>query len=173
MAFAHQEVVPTSKNERSRLTVAVWAVAFLAASSVGLGGRAVHAQAGTARQQVTLKSFAGTWNLMFGDKRFATLVLNLEDGQLAGSMSNGSMEMDKNGRITRAEAGKGTSPVVRTSLVSGMLHIVEKGGKAEIDWAMTLRTDTTAELKVAGAGAPANAESIRLEKVWSEPPLDK
>jgi hypothetical protein len=60
---------------------------------------------------------------------------------------------------------------LNVSLKDGVLHVSEKDGDDEIKWTMTLTSSKTGELRFAGEGAPANAEPIRLEKLWSEPPV--
>src|SRR6185437_11594400 len=97
--------------------------AFVAAALLpwqGLSGVALHAQEESARAKFTQKDFVGTWNLMFQDKRFATLTLQPNGDQLAGTMTNGSIDMDDNGKITSAVGREGTSPIVRTSFADGV-----------------------------------------------------
>jgi hypothetical protein len=132
---------------------------------------AVHAQDKPAAANVTVKDFAGTWNLMFEDKRFATMILQLNGDQLTGSITNGTIEMDDNGKITSASGKDGSSPIVRTSLADGVLRVVEKDGSEDMEWSMTLTSPTTGELRMSAAGAPPSAQAIKLEKVWSEPPV--
>jgi hypothetical protein len=122
---------------------------------------------------VKAKDFAGTWNWMFKDKRFATMTLDLEGNRLAGTVTNEWMNMDERGRITGAEPRPGSSVITKALIENGKLSIVEKTGEEELEWSMTLTSATTAELRILGAGAPANAEPVRLEKVWSEPPVEK
>ncbi len=122
---------------------------------------------------VSPKDFVGTWNWMYQDKRFATMILNLKDNQLGGTVTNEWMSMNEQGRITGAERRPGSSVITKASVENGKLSIVEKTTEEELNWTMTLTSSTTAELRIAGAEAPANAEPIRLEKVWSEPPVDK
>ncbi|HEY3704036.1 MAG TPA: hypothetical protein VGL22_03190 [Terracidiphilus sp.] len=151
------------------LIVALGAAGLLGAGPAMLNEPMVYAQGASALP--ALRSFAGTWNLMFEEKHFATMILKEQDGRLTGSLTNESLGMNEEGRITRADARTGTSPVVRTVLEGQVLHIVEKDGADEIEWAMTLKSETRATLKIEGAGAPANAQPIELERVWSEPPV--
>ena len=75
--------------------------------------------------------------------------------------------MDEHGRrgpVTAAESRPGSSPIVRTSIENGVLVLVEKDGDDELEWAMKVTSPTTAELRIRGAGAPENAEAIRVEK---------
>ena len=120
---------------------------------------------------VTEKDFAGTWNWMFQDKRFATMTLDLKDNHLTGTVTNEWLNMNAQGRITGAESRPGSAVITRIWINNGRLSIVEKTASDEFKWAMRLTSPTTAELSIVDAGAPANAEPIRLEKVWSEPPV--
>ena len=154
----------------------VWRVA-LAGFLLLCGVQASIAQAPAANSAapaaINAKDFAGTWNWMYKDKRFATMTLDLKDGKLAGKVTNEWMNLDEQGRITGAEARPGSSVIAQASMNKGTLSIVEKTAEEELKWSMTLTSPTTAELRIRGEGAPANAEPIRLEKVWSEPPVEK
>ncbi len=119
------------------------------------------------------KDFVGTWNWMFKDRRFATMILEQKGDQLTGTVTNEWLKMDEQGRITGAETRPGSAVVSRISMKNGALSMVETTDSDEFEWAMTLISPTTAELRIVDAGAPPNAEPIRLEKVWSEPPVDK
>ena len=129
-------------------------------------------QAG-AVEHASAKEYAGTWNWMFEDRRFATMTLNQSGDQLTGSMTNGHIDLDERGRIARATAVKGTTPIVKATFEDGKLILLAKDGDDETEFAMTLTSPSTAELRFHGDGAPGNAQAIRLEKVWSEPPVDK
>jgi len=122
---------------------------------------------------VKAKDFAGMWNWMFKDKRFATMTLDLNGNQLTGTVTNEWVNMNDQGQITGAQPRPGSSVIAQTTVSNGKLSIVEKTSKEELEWSMTLTSPTTAELRILGEGAPANAEAIRLEKVWSEPPVEK
>ncbi|KAA6457509.1 hypothetical protein DYQ86_22000 [Acidobacteria bacterium AB60] len=120
-----------------------------------------------------MRSFAGTWNWMFEEKRFATMTLTAEGDQLTGSMTNGHIELDELGRISLASAAQGTTPIVKTTLQNGMLILLAKDGEDETEFSMTLLSPSLAELRFYGDGAPQSGRPIRLEKVWSEPPVPK
>jgi hypothetical protein len=120
---------------------------------------------------VAAKDFAGTWNWMFEDKRFATMTLKQAGDQLTGSMTNGHIDLDDRGRIASATAAKGSTSIVKTTMENGKLILLAKDGDDETEFAMTLTSASTAELRFHGDGAPGNAQPIHLEKVWSEPPV--
>lgn len=141
---------------------------------VGRDGAGIQAATQTAGpEHPAAKDFSGTWNWMFEDKRFATMTLNQNGNELTGSMTNGHIDLDERGRITAATPAKGTTPIVKTTFEDGKLILLTKDGDDETEFAMTLTSPSTAELRFYGNGAPGNAQPIRLEKVWSEPPVDK
>jgi hypothetical protein len=146
---------------------------FLVMSRILTGIAQAPAAQFVASDHATVKDFAGTWNWMYKDKRFATMILNVKDSQLEGTVTNEWMSMNDQGRITGAERRPGSSVITKAAVNNGKLSIVEKTGEEELNWAMTLTSSTTAELRIVGEGAPPNAEPIRLEKVWSEPPVEK
>ena len=119
----------------------------------------------------TTADYVGTWHWVFQGKAFATMTLQQSGDQLTGSLTGVSIELDDQGKLTRAVATNGPSSTLNVSLKDGVLHVSEKDGDDEIEWTMTLTSSKTGELRFAGEGAPANAEPIRLEKLWSEPPV--
>jgi hypothetical protein len=154
-------------GNNARIAILVSAT-LIASGSPVLPIGAVRAQAAHSGATATAKQFVGTWNWVLHDRHFATMILEQRGDQFGGSMTNCSIDMDKDGKVTKAVATEGSSPIARAEFDKGVLHIVDQDGD---EWAMTLTSDTTAQLRAAGAGAPTNAEPIRLEKVWSEPPV--
>ena len=144
------------------------------ATQVALWKRLVQTPAQTGPEDhAPVKDFAGTWNWMFEDRRFATMTLRQDGDQLTGSMTKSHVDFDERGRINSAAAAKGTTPIVKTTAKDGKLILLAKDGEDETEFAMTLTSPATAELRFYGDGAPRNARPIRLEKVWSEPPVEK
>lgn len=136
-------------------------------------GRVQAVAQSVAGDHAVVKDFAGTWNWMFEDKRFATMTLNQDGDQLIGSMTNAHIDLDERGKISTATAVKGTTPIVKSTIHDGKMILLARDGEDETEFAMTLTSPSTAELRFYGDGAPQNAQPIRLEKVWSEPPLEK
>jgi hypothetical protein len=143
-------------------------IAILVSATLIASGSPVLTQSAHSGPTATAKQFVGTWNWVLHDRHFATMILEQRGDQFGGSMTNCSIDMDKDGKVTKAVATEGSSPIARAEFDKGVLHIVDQDGD---EWTMTLTSDTTAQLRAAGAGAPTNAEPIRLEKVWSEPPV--
>jgi hypothetical protein len=156
-----------------KMKFVVWRVA-LTGFLLLCGVRAAIAQPranSAAPAPVKAKDFAGTWNWMFRDKRFATMTLQPKGDQLTGTMTNGHIDMDELGKITNASSATGSTPIVKTTMEDGRLILLAKDGEHETEFAMTLTSPFTAELRFHGDGARARADPIRLEKVWSEPPV--
>jgi hypothetical protein len=154
----------------------VWSVVlagFLLMCGVQAGTAQAPAANSAAPAAAKAKDFAGTWNWMFRDQRFATMILEQEGDQLTGTMTNGHIELDDLGKIANASSATGSTPIVKTTVEDGRLILLAKDGEDETEFAMTLISPSTAELRFHGDGAPARAEPIRLEKVWSEPPVAK
>jgi hypothetical protein len=147
--------------------------AALAAALVAIAcltGSGACAQESSQAAAFTAADYVGTWHWMFQGKAFATMTLQQNGGQLTGSLTGVSIEMDNQGKLTKAVATNGPSTTLNVFLKSGVLHVAEKDGDDDIEWTMTLTSSKTGELRFAG-GAPANIEPIRLEKLWSEPPV--
>lgn len=124
----------------------------------------LHAQNDPPRAGGTARDFVGTWHWMFQGKPFATMVIELHGDRFTGSITNESIHMDADGKITNATAGEGVSPIVRASLENGVLHVTGKDGEDEIEWLMVLKTADKGELRIGDADAPPNAEAISLER---------
>jgi hypothetical protein len=145
----------------------VWAVALAVTVGWGAGGGVRAAQA---QSNVSDADYVGAWHLMFQGKAFATMTIERRGDQFTGSLTGVSIEMGDNGKLTNAAATNGPSSTLQARLENGVLHLSEKDGDDVIEWTMTLTSQSAGELRFA-RGAPANAEAIRLEKLWSEPPM--
>ena len=135
---------------------------LLAAAVFSPATTALAQQSGPAA--VSAKDFAGTWHWMFQGKPLVTMILEPKDGGFTGSISNANLHTDDQGRITDASAGSGDSPIVKSSMENGVLLIFSKDGDDENEWAVTLTSPATAEIRVAGDGVP-EIEPIHAEKV--------
>ena len=158
-----------------RRCVVVCGVVFAAAiltAGIQAGHVPASAQA-AASDHVAVKDFAGTWNWMFEDRRFATMTLSEDGDQLTGSMTNVHIDLDERGRITSVAALKGATPIVKTSVENGKLILLAKDRDDQTEFEVTLTSPLTAALRFHGDREPGNAQPIRLEKVWSEPPVEK
>jgi hypothetical protein len=148
-----------------------WGVVSAAAFAVTAGFVADRGvRAAQAQSNVNDADYVGAWHLMFQGKSFATMTIERHGDQFTGSLTGVSIEMDDNGKLTNAAATNGPASTLKARLEDGAMHLSEKDGDDEVAWTMTLSSPTTAELRFA-QGAPAQAQAIRLEKLWSEPPV--
>jgi hypothetical protein len=108
--------------------------------------------------------FAGTWNWMFEGKSFATMTLVQKGDQFSGSVTNGSINVDGDGKITSATVAPGASEIVKAMRDGDTLHIVTKDGDDTTDLWVTLKSAQVAEVSFAAPGANAPIPPIRAEK---------
>lgn len=91
---------------------------------------------------------------MFNGQPFATMILEPEAHGLTGSVGNASIDANQDGEITKAVALAGSSPIIKSSLANGMLHLVCKVEDDEIEWIVRLTSPTSAEIVPGGTDAP-------------------
>jgi hypothetical protein len=109
-----------SRVRRVGLLLAVAVVVGLGAAS---GARPVLAQASYGEAD-----YIGSWHLMFQGKAFATLSIEKHGGQLGGSLTGASIEMDDNGKLTNAVATNGPTSALHAVIENGVMHVSEKDG---------------------------------------------
>lgn len=83
----------------------------------GLATLLLFASVGIAQSRHGLSDYAGTWQVNFQGKPVLTIKLIEKDGNLTGTVSNGHIEADPNGEITRAQAEPGESAIVGSRLL--------------------------------------------------------
>ncbi len=104
-----------------------------------------------------LKPFAGSWQWMFKDKPFVTMVLVPTGDHFTGYMTNGYFRNDDDGNMTEAGAYPGKSQVVRSFFAGSVLHIVVQGADKNLDeWTMTLMGPDKAQFDSADPERPKN-----------------
>lgn len=109
--------------------------------------------------------FAGTWRWMFNGKSFATLILTPGDAGFSGSLTGTHIELNDDGSLRVAEPNDAPSPspIKKASLEGSDLRITIMDGDDPMEWIMTMKDDTHAEIRWAGTGGPA-MKPISLEK---------
>ena len=152
------------------LRVGVMAATVVAVTAGWVAGEGAGRLQAQAQPSYSEADYVGSWHLMFQGKAFATLTIEQHGAQLSGSLTGVSIDMDDNGKITNAVANNGPASTLHAAMQDGVLHVSEKDGDDVMEWTMTLSSPKTGELRFA-RGGPANAEAIRLEKLWSEPPV--
>lgn len=109
--------------------------------------------------------FSGTWHWMFNGKSFATLILARSESGYSGSLSGVHIELNDDGSLKVAEPTENPSPapIKKASIESSDLHITIMDGDDPMEWIMTLKDDTHAEIRWAAADGP-RMNPIPLEK---------
>lgn len=90
--------------------------------------------------------FAGRWLLQFKGNTFATIVLIPLKAVYTGSMTNGNLNIDADGRILSAEAQSGSSKVASTPQNGSELTINVADASDTITWQMVLKDANHAEV---------------------------
>jgi hypothetical protein len=142
----------------------------VAAITVAAGPTGVSVAPAQAQASYGEADYVGNWHLMFQGKAFGTLTIEKRGNDWTGSLTGVSIDMDDNGKLTNAVATNGPTSALHAEFENGVMHVSEKDGDDVLEWTMTLSSPKTGELRFA-RGGPANAEVIRLEKLWNEPPV--
>jgi hypothetical protein len=107
-------------------------------------------------------SFSGTWHWMFNGKSFATLSLVYRESGYTGSLTGAQIELNDDGTLSKAEAsGDPAQPVKKAWLDGSKLHIMVMDGDDPMEWIVSLKDDTHAEIRSA---AMATMKPIAAEK---------
>lgn len=110
-----------------------------------------------------VNQFAGTWHWMYSGRPFVTMVLSPKADGFTGSVTNASIDTNPDGKIASATALSGSSPIIKSSFVGGILHIVCRVDNDEVEWEMKLTSTNSADIILAGEQAP-KMEPIHAER---------
>jgi beta-lactamase regulating signal transducer with metallopeptidase domain len=126
--------------------------------------RAVSLQAGSASSNTT-QAFAGTWHWMFDGKSFATMVLVRDRSGFTGSVTPSRIALNDDGELSRADPSEDSTPapIAKAELKGSALHVTVGDGSHPIEFIVTLKDETHAEIHP--VGAPPNMKPIAAEKV--------
>ena len=138
------------------------------ASSITFGASAVLAhpmslQAGSASSNAAEK-FAGTWHWMFEGKSFATMILVRDGSGFTGSVTPSRIALDDDGGLSRADPSEDSapSPITKARLEGSALHVTVGNGNEPIEFIVTMKDETHAEIHP--KGAPPNMKPIPAER---------
>jgi hypothetical protein len=99
-----------------------------------------------------LKPFLGTWTASINGNVFAVLALKAEKGEIAGTMNNFDISVDKDGNLTDGtHKDTGESPLFNARVKDGTLSflVVEKDAYSQpAKWKFVPRSADEAELDV-------------------------
>ena len=147
---------------RAGLVGLALATSFLFGSSTVLA-RAVSLQEVSASTN-TAQMFAGTWHWMFHGRSFATMVLVKSESGIGGTVTPSRIALDDDGELSRADPtdNSAPAPISKTTLESNALHVTVGDGNQPIEFIVTLKDATHAEIHP--VGAPPNMKPIQAER---------
>jgi beta-lactamase regulating signal transducer with metallopeptidase domain len=126
--------------------------------------RAMSLQASSAPSN-TAEKFAGTWHWMFNGKSFATMILIRDGSGFTGSVTPSRIALNDDGGLRRADPSEDStpSPITKAKLEGSALRVTVGDGNEPVEFIVTLKDDTHAEIHP--IGAPPNMKPIPAEKV--------
>jgi beta-lactamase regulating signal transducer with metallopeptidase domain len=153
---------PTSLSRAGLIGLAL-ATSFLFGSSAVLV-RAVSLQE-TSSSTNPAKTFAGTWHWMFQGKSFATMILVQNGSEITGTVTGSHIALDDDGYLSRADPtdDSAPSPISKTKLEGNGLRVTVGDGNQPIEFLVTLKDATHAEIRP--VGAPPIMKPIQAERV--------
>jgi beta-lactamase regulating signal transducer with metallopeptidase domain len=159
-------IMMLTEKRLSLSRAALIGLALATSITFGAGAVLAHAmslQAGSASSN-TAETFAGTWQWMFNGKSFATMVLVRNGSGFTGSVTPSRIALNDDGGLSRADPSENSipSPISKARLESSALHISVGNGKEPIEFIVTLKDETHAEIHP--KGAPPNMKPIPAEK---------
>src|SRR5271165_4973879 len=83
-------------------------------------------------------AFVGTWQAQFQGKPFVTVNLTMLEGNLSGTVSRASIQLDRNGELTGADTQEGTDAVSDARVSGQTLHFSTSDGQSATQYEMTL-----------------------------------
>lgn len=135
------------KNVRPSFRAAVLTIVAMVTL---LGSSAILAHAFTADSSQSVATergrFAGKWVLQYQGKPFVTLILASSNSGYSGSMTNGDLQLYKDGRILSAKAHPGSSKIVSTEQNGSALAVNVQDGGDTFTWKMVLKDATHADM---------------------------
>ena len=113
----------------------------------------------------TAETFAGTWHWMFNGKSFSTMILVRDGSGFTGTVTPSRIALNHEGGLMRADPSENStpSPITKANLEGSALHVTVGDGNEPIEFIVTLKDETHAEIHP--KGAPPNMQPIPAEKV--------
>jgi hypothetical protein len=113
----------------------------------------------------TGEKFTGTWHWMFNGKSFATLILVRNGSGFTGSVTPSRIALNHDGGLMRADPTEDSTPapITKARLEGSALHVTVGDGNEPIEFTVTLKDGTHAEIHP--KGAPPNMKPIPAEKI--------
>jgi beta-lactamase regulating signal transducer with metallopeptidase domain len=141
-------------------------LALASSITFGAGAVLVHAmslQAGSESSN-TAEKFAGTWHWMFEGRSFATMILVRDGSGFTGSVTPSRIALNDDGGLSQADPSDDSapSPIIKAKLEGSALHITVGDANKPIEFMVTLKDETHAEIHP--KGAPPNMKPIPAER---------
>ncbi len=139
------------------------------ATSITLGAGAVLSRAMSLQASFapsnSSERFAGTWHWMFNGKSFVTMILVRDGSSFTGSVTPSRIALNDDGGLRRADPSEDSppSPITKAKLEGSALHVTVGDGNEPVEFIVTLKDDTHAEIHP--IGAPPNMKPIPAEKI--------
>jgi beta-lactamase regulating signal transducer with metallopeptidase domain len=113
----------------------------------------------------TAQTFAGTWHWMFHGQSFATMILVQNGSEITGTVTPSRIALGDDGELSRADPSEDSapSPITKTKLEGNALHVTVGDGNQPVEFIVTLKDATHAEIHP--VGAPPNMKPIQAERV--------
>ena len=104
---------------------------------------------------------------MFNGKSFATMILVRDGSSFTGSVTPSRIALNDDGGLRRADPTEDSTPslITKAKLEGFALHVTVGDGNEPVEFIVTLKDDTHAEIHP--IGAPPNMKPIPAEKVGS------
>ena len=160
-------ILMLTRKTRSLPRARLAALALTATLTFGAGialARAATIQS-SSQPSTEATRFAGTWHWIFNGNSFSTMILNWNGSTMTGSVTESKIALNDEGGLSRADpSDDGAVALIRRAWFDGSaLHITVTDGPNPLEFIVTLKDDTHADIHP--VGAPPKMKPIRAEKI--------
>ena len=160
-------IMMLTNKTRSLSRAGLIGLALATSTALGAGAVLAHAMSLQASSEPsnTAEKYAGTWHWMFDGRSFATMILVRNGSGFTGTVTGSRIALNDDGRLSRADPSEDStpSPITNAKLEGSALHVTVGDGNEPVEFVVTLKDDTHAEIHP--GGAPPNMKAIPAEKV--------
>jgi len=121
------------------------------------------------------KQFVGVWKGDFHGHPFVTVTIGFEGDKLVGTVSHADIEVNKDGELTKAQAGGGADDLITDAQVKGdVLRITTKSADGSEDsfqseLRLVANNEVSMQIVVPPEVPPPAPKPWRLERVAAKP----
>jgi beta-lactamase regulating signal transducer with metallopeptidase domain len=160
-------IIMLTDKTRSLSRAGLIGLALATSTALGAGAVLAHAMSlqTSSEPSNTAEKYAGTWHWMFDGRSFATMILVRNGSGFTGTVTGSRIALNDDGRLSRADPSEDStpSPITKAKLEGSALHVTVGDGNEPVEFVVTLKDDTHAEIHP--GGAPPNMKAIPAEKV--------